>query len=396
MKTAIKKTTLLFLLLLLVITLSVTGQEAQPEKRLALIGFDNMDENDEHDYLTALITAVIREDISGTEGIILLERSLMNKVLDEQKMQISGLFDDQNAVEAGKLLGSDYLAGGGYIVMDTEVLVDITLIDVETGAVVSFSSRGNSEDIIHLVAEKIVRELTGKRHIFRTAESDRPIIKETLMPPGTLKFFSPMIRARIYIDGEFYGYTTGNATIPVEVELQPGLHTIKTDVGHDFGIVKEPEILFKKWETEFEIKSGKSVVLEDPSRHFNDRLYDLQKIIRDDKTFYLPDSKPFNSEYDFSFTDRKGNPVTGSLTVLLTPTEVGGVTAQAMLIYNTERHVFDLQCRPGEAVELERDIGLIRLGIELSCRYRNRIEADWDLWRNDVYQGLHREEGLTE
>ena len=53
--------------------------------------------------------------------------------------------------------------------MDTEVLIDITLIDVETGRVVSFSNRGNSEDIIHRASEKIIRELTGKRVFLRTA-----------------------------------------------------------------------------------------------------------------------------------------------------------------------------------------------------------------------------------
>jgi len=386
-----KKLTACIAALLLLMPIILSAQNIMEEKRIALIGFENMDEGDEHDYLTSLITAVIREDLSHTEGIILLERNLMRKVLDEQKMQISGLFEDSNAIQAGKLLGSDYLSGGGFIVMDTEVLLDITLIDVETGRVISFSSRGNSEDIIHLAAEKIARELTGKRHFFRTAETDRPIIKQALLPPGELRFFSHLIDARIYIDDEFYGYTPGDSRVPTEIELSAGEHSIGIDLGPNFGIVIEPEISFEKWRGEFTVESGKTIVIEDPTRHFNDRLYDLQKVLREDKTIYLPSDEIWVNQYDFNFTDRLGMPVTGSLTMNLSPTGTGGLNARAMLIYNHERHVFTLECPAEEEIEFEKTIGFIDLDIELDCRYSDRADADWDIWRNDVYQGMHRE-----
>ena len=392
-----KKTILLIIISLLSLNFAFSQDTAADTStsegiKLALIGFDNMDEGDEHDYLSSLISAVIREDLSHTNGIVMLDRSSMNRVLEEQKMQISGLFEDRDAVEAGKLLGSDYLAGGSFIVMDTEVLVDATLIDVETGRVISFSSRGNSEDIIHLAAEKIARELTGTRQVFRTASSGRPIIKATLMPPGMLKLFSPLIDARIYIDDEFYGYTPGSAVIPIEVELKPGKHSVRTDLGRDFGVIIEPEIEFVKWEQEFVIESGKTVVLEDATRHFNSGLYDLQKVLSESESFYIPGAEPFNGQYDFSFTDREGNAVEGSLTVFFTPTETGGLNAQIMLKYDYDRKVWDFECPPGEELEFEETIGLIDLSIELETRYINRTAANWSIWRNDVYQGLHREE----
>ena len=391
MNLILKKLHILVFLVIILLPSVLYAEDTPAEVRLALIGFENMDDDNEHDYLESLISAVIREDLSNTEGIVLLERNMINKVLDEQKMQISGLFDDRDAVEAGRLLGSDYLCGGGYIVMDTEVLLDVTLINVETGRVISFSSRGNSEDIIHHAAEKLVRELTGERVILRSAETDRPLIKQTLMPPGNLKLFSPLIDARIYLDGEFYGYTKGDGRVPIEIELTPGVHTIKTDLGRDFGVIIEPEIIFEKWEKEFTIESGKTVVLEDPTRHFNDRLYRLRKIVQEDKTFYFPDAEPYDVQHSFSFTDRSGNPVEGSLTIHFTPTETAGLDAQVLLIYGYQRKVYDLKCERGKKAELEETVGLIDLEVELSCSYRDRAEADWDLRRNDVRQGMHRE-----
>lgn len=370
----------------------ITAQEAAPDINLALTGFDNMEENSKHDYISSIISAVIREDLSNTEGISLLDRESMTELLQEQKLQISGLFDDRTAVRAGKLLGSDYLTGGSYIVFDTEVLLDVTLINVETGRVISFSSRGNSEDIIHIAAEKIARELTGRKYMFRTADSGRPIIKAALMPPGTLKLFSPLIDARIYIDGDFYGYTRGDGTVPIEIELQPGLHSVKTDLSRDFGVIIEPEVLFRYWEKEFEIVSGKTVVLEDPTRHFNDRLYRIQKVLQDNISLDIPGTDPWSGEFPYSFTDRDGKTVSGILTIYLQPTEVGGLNAQVMLQYDYQRHVWDFECPPEEEFEFKETIGLITFGFELETRYINRVSADWDIWRNDVYQGLHREE----
>ncbi|MDC7227555.1 MAG: hypothetical protein PQJ61_12390 [Spirochaetales bacterium] len=390
MNPLLKKFTALVFLFLLVTPLILFAQT--PEIKLALIGFENMDEDDEHDYLTALITAVIREDLSNTEGIILLERGLMNKVLKEQQLQISGLFDDSDAVEAGKLLGSDYLAGGGYIVMDTEVLVDVTLISVETGEVVSFSSRGNSEDIIHMSAEKLARNLTGRRHMYRTEDSDRPIIKETLMPPGKLKLFSPLIDARIYLDDEFYGYTVGDNRVPIEIELQPGMHTVETDLGSNFGVIIEPEILFEKWKKEFRIVSGKTVVLEDPTRHFNEGLYRLHNIVYESETFYTSEIAPYNTQHDFSFTDRNGVPIEGSLTIYFEPTEDNSLSAQVQFFYDYQREVYTIECEPGNSLEFEKTLGFTDLEIELNCRYSNRMSASWSLSRNDVYQGMHREQ----
>jgi TolB-like protein len=386
-----KITKWIIILLFLILLIPVGAAAEDTDVRLALIGFENMEENGEHDYLAGLISAVLREDLSNTEGIALLDRRSISNILEEQRLQISGLFAETEAVEAGKLLGSDYLAGGSFVVIGTEVLLDVTIIDVETTKVLSFSSRGGTEDMIHSAAEKITRKLTGERVLYRTADSAIPIIKQELLPPGMLKLFSPLIDARIYLDDEFYGYTVGSSTVPIEIELQPGLHSIETDLGRDFGVVIEPEILFEHWRKEFRIISGKTVVLEDPTRHYNDRLYRLQRVVRDSQTFYSPDAEELHNEWSYGFLDRKGDPVTGSLTLHIIPTDDGNITAEIQLVYNYERKVYTLECVKGEDAELKETIGLINLEIDLESNYSNRSAASWSLIRNDVYQGMHRE-----
>ncbi len=378
--------------LVLVLTAAAAAMYAQDiteeEKVLALIEFKNMEDNGEHDYLASLISAVLREDLSHTEGITLVERSRIDSIINEQQLQLSGLTAEDDALKAGRMLGSDYLSGGSFIVIGGEVLLDVTLINVETSKVLSFASRGSTDDLIHIAAEKIARELTGKTRVFRTAESGRPIIKNELLPPGKLKLFSHLIDARIYIDDEFVGYTSGDRTIPVEIELQPGEHTIETDLGNSFGVIKEPEIIFEHWKVPFTVESSGVIILEDGTRHYNSILYELLRLTHDDKEFRNGDREPYQTEESFSFTDREGNPVAGSFTIYITPTEERGLKMQMMLIYNGNREVFDYSCEPGEDEEFEHETGHIKMEVELSCRYPDRLEVSWNLERTDIWQSM--------
>ena len=369
------------------------GQKPDGGVKIALTGFSNMDSSPEHDYLGGLITAVLREDLSGTDGITLLDRGMTDRIISEQELQLSGLIDGDAAVEAGKLLGAGYLAGGSFVVIGTEVLLDLTLVDVETSKVISFSGRGATEDMIHSAAEKLARTLTGRSVLYRNADSAVPIIKQELLPPGMLKLFSPLVDARIYLDGKFYGYTRGDSRIPIEIELQPGEHRVETDLGSNFGVVIEPEIIFEHWKKDFIIESGKTLVLEDQTRHYNDRLYNIQKVLRGSHRMNAPDYGDYHNEWPFSFTDREGTPVEGVLTLHLLPGEDGTLAAEVMIKYDWDRKVYSLECAAGEYFEFDEKIGLIDFSIDLDCRYQGRAEADWSIWRNDVYQGLHREEG---
>ena len=369
------------------------AQTVPGEITLALMDFENMDEADDYDYMGTLAMALIKEDLTHSDDIVLVDRERLNKILEEQTRQLSGVMDEETTVEIGKILGCDYLCAGNFVVMREEVLLDISLTEVETGRVTSFSTRGDSEDMFHLAAERLVRELTGKGVLYRSSGSDRPILKHIPKDPGTLTFFSYLIDARIYIDDEFYGYTTGDRTVPNVIELPPGEHSIMIDLGPDFGFVKQPEITFEKWRHTFEIQSRRNLVLEDKSRHFNDWLYGLHNLIRDDADFYNGDLPNLKGEaVPFSFTDRLGNPIEGSLTVSLAAAGAdGGVAAEIVVQYNDSRETLLYECPPGEEKDFEYTFALVDLEVELSARYEGQISADWDLVRNDVYQGMYRE-----
>ncbi len=386
------KRSLVFSLLLTALTV-LCGQARPKEITVALIDFENMDEADDYDYMGTLAMALIKEDLTRNDDIILVDRDRLKQIVEEQSLQLSGIMDEETTVEIGKLLGCDYLCSGNFVVMGDEVLLDMSLTEVETGRVTSFSTRGDSEDLFHLAAEKLVRQLTGKNVLFRDSGSNSPILKHIPKDPGTLNFYSYLIDARIYIDDKFYGYTTGDRTVPKVIELPPGEHTIMVDLGPNFGFVVQPEITFEKWHQTFEIQSRGNLVMEDKSRHFNDWLRELHNLIRDDADFYQGEEPRLAGEpVPFSFIDRQGRPVDGALTVSLSPGEENrGIAALITLEYNDFREEMVFECPPGEEREFQYTHGLADLKLTLSARYEGKASADWDLTRNDVYQGMHRE-----
>jgi TolB-like protein len=61
-----------------------------------------------------------------------IERSSMDKIVAEQKIQASGFVDDKSAVKLGKIAGADALVIGNIIFSGTSIKISARLVDVET------------------------------------------------------------------------------------------------------------------------------------------------------------------------------------------------------------------------------------------------------------------------
>jgi hypothetical protein len=65
----------------------------------------------------------------------LVERAKLGKVLEEQKLKLVGLADQDKAVEVGKLLGAQLMVLGKTFMMDKQLMIVTKVVGVETGAV---------------------------------------------------------------------------------------------------------------------------------------------------------------------------------------------------------------------------------------------------------------------
>ncbi len=110
-------------------------------------------------------------DLVETERWTIVERSRLEAVLGEQKLQATTKMDRATVARVGKLLGARWLVLGSVVVMAGSARLDAHLIDVETGAMVGASkASGKDDDFFGLEA--------------RLAEQLRKALEARTTPPG--------------------------------------------------------------------------------------------------------------------------------------------------------------------------------------------------------------------
>ena len=85
------------------------------------------------------IKEIVGEEISSfivnTEGFTVLERQLINKVLEETKFQLSGLVDESPISEFGKLVGANFVFVTSISFLSNNYYVSCKMIDVTTARI---------------------------------------------------------------------------------------------------------------------------------------------------------------------------------------------------------------------------------------------------------------------
>lgn len=385
---------LVFLLVVFAFSLfpiPVSAQQGLPS--LAVLPFENMNGNPEQDYLKGIITYILIEDLSGSEALIIVERDIIETVVKEQKLQFTGLMDDSAAIETGQLLGASFMLKGSYVFLGQDIFINISLIDVETGSTRTFSERGYQENTVHALSEKLLKHMTGSDFSFQKTTGERTILALEQQEPGTIELFSYIIDARVFIDEEFVGYTTGNSTIPLILEVSPGRHTIRVHLTKDFGVLALPEVSFHDWQEQFNLLPGDKIILEDKTRHFNDRLYDIKQLLRKSIKFDIGTGEKKEEAHSLVFIDREGAEVNLELSLHFeeTVTPRHGGSAEVSFKYQDEEYSFEYFAPHGKDIDFSEEIGKIRLDIDLECNSAYKYELDYSIWRTDVWQGMHRD-----
>jgi len=112
-----------------------------------------------------LITALVKE---GRFDVI--ERRLLEKVLEEQKIGISGLVDESSASKLGRVLGARIVITGSLMQFQGVMEVNARIIEVETSSIIAAenvksTSAVKLEDLVYQMADKIIRDFPLEGYI---------------------------------------------------------------------------------------------------------------------------------------------------------------------------------------------------------------------------------------
>ena len=130
--------------------------------KIAVLDFELKGEGYETDDMGEIvaewfITALVKE---GRFDVI--ERSLLNKILEEQKLSISGIIDEGTATQLGKLLGVKVIISGSVLKIMSAVEVNARIINVETASIIAAENvRSNTaerlKDLVDQMSVKIMK-----------------------------------------------------------------------------------------------------------------------------------------------------------------------------------------------------------------------------------------------
>jgi hypothetical protein len=97
----------LLALLLWAAPLAAPGAAAQG---IAVMPFENVTRDASLDWLSAGIPETITNSLPALKGVVLVDRVQLRRVMEEQRLQLSGLVDEPSVVRVGRLTGGSFTA----------------------------------------------------------------------------------------------------------------------------------------------------------------------------------------------------------------------------------------------------------------------------------------------
>jgi curli biogenesis system outer membrane secretion channel CsgG len=104
------------------------------------------------------VSEILRTEFVEVKKYRVIERSMLGKIIEEQKLSLTGLLDEKTAIQVGQLAGASEILVGSVVKTGSTYTINARLISVETA--VSLDSqvvRGNSEDALSSMCKELVK-----------------------------------------------------------------------------------------------------------------------------------------------------------------------------------------------------------------------------------------------
>lgn len=278
----------------------------QAQTIVAVLDFDNLNGDPKYDYLGGMLLGITLFDMASNDDITLINRSNLESVLNEQKLSLAGLTaGSPEMMEVGSLVGAEYLIKGEYVFLGTDLLVTVNVIKVKDGVTEVFRERGSGENMVHLINSKILKFLTGK-NVNLTGGLDRSLISLEDEKPGSIKLYTHIQQAEIFLDEEFAGYSTGDKNEPLILEnIKPGKHTVRLHLW-EFGVFTDYTLKeFRDWDQEVDIAPGQSLIVRSDAYHISDLIRQVMNVAYSSINFSGKDGQ-IEKSFETAFLDTNG------------------------------------------------------------------------------------------
>jgi hypothetical protein len=185
--------------------LCALSSHAADKKTLAVMNFESTGDSNE---LAIAVSEIVRSEIAAMEKIpyVVVERAMLNSVMKEQELSLTGVVSEDRAVKVGRLLSAENLVMGKIIVLGSQYRVTARIVETETSVVrkETYEVVTATDDLPH-AAKAVAWRLFGKEYTYTptAAEAVKPAHREG--DAGTVNYSS------VYTDGQ--GMHTGGRIV---------------------------------------------------------------------------------------------------------------------------------------------------------------------------------------
>lgn len=139
--------------LIIILCLTAAAASAEPV-RVSVLYFDNNGGGKELDWLSKGFADMLLTDLALSDDLTVIEREELEKIIAEQKFSLSGMADEEQSLEIGKLLSAQLLITGSFLSSGGRLRIDAKILDTETGQLQgAVKSEGTADGIFGLETE---------------------------------------------------------------------------------------------------------------------------------------------------------------------------------------------------------------------------------------------------
>lgn len=171
-----RKTALIFVLFLVILHCATVAGAAEFKKtKVAIVDFQENGAFDVKD-VGKIVAEWFTTALVNTGRFDVIERRLLQQILEEQKMGVTGLIDPRSASRLGKLLGVKTVVSGTVQSYEGISEINVRLLNVETGSIITAESfKGGSTSslnkLVNEAAAKIIRHFPLQGYVVKRSLS---------------------------------------------------------------------------------------------------------------------------------------------------------------------------------------------------------------------------------
>jgi len=112
----------------------------------------------ENEYIVLKLTSLFQ----GEGGVKVVEREILDKILQELKLSTTQLVDQETALKVGRILAARLIGTGSIVHMGSQTMLTLKFVETETTRVISAFSESIDQSNMDAVMKKIAQETISK------------------------------------------------------------------------------------------------------------------------------------------------------------------------------------------------------------------------------------------